>query len=134
VRRELFLAEIDLDLLLEQTQASAPMFKALPVFPPVRRDMTLISPPNMTCAVVMDAIQDQAVEHLAQVVLVDRFEPQAPSQTSHSRQSSQSPQDVHLTLRLTYRHPERSLTNEEVDAMHHSLSTRLQERLPIRFS
>jgi phenylalanyl-tRNA synthetase beta chain len=125
VRRDLFLAEIDLDLLKKHCAGAVPAFKSLPVFPPVRRDMTLISATDLSCAAITETIRKESIDLLQDVVLVDRFLPDV--QTGET-------QEVRHTLRLTYRHPERSLTNEEVDRVHHSLCSRLTELLPIRFS
>jgi phenylalanyl-tRNA synthetase beta subunit len=41
---------------------------------------------------------------------------------------------VRTTQRLVYRHPERSLTQDEVNASHERLRRELSERLPIRFA
>lgn len=130
VRRELFMAEIDLDLLQRFCSKRIPAFKALPVFPPVRRDMTVISSQELTCARIMETIHNANVDLLQHVILVDRFLPDAPSGGAGLAGSADA--EVRHTLRLTYRHPERSLTNEEVDQVHQGLSNHLQEQLPVR--
>lgn len=124
VRRELYLAEIDLDRLQGQWALSGPSFTALPVYPPVRRDMTVVSSLETSCAAIMDAIQAAGIELLQSVILVDRFLPDAKAEAG----------EVRHTLRLTYRHPERSLTNEEIDQLHQGLCSQLQMQLSIRFS
>jgi phenylalanyl-tRNA synthetase beta chain len=123
-RRELFLAEIDLDLLQRRWAESVQSFASLPTYPPVRRDVTVISSLDMTCATILEAIHSAEISLLQNVILVDRFLPEMQPEAS----------EVRHTLRLTYRHPERSLTNEEIDQIHQKLCTRLQERLPVRFS
>ncbi|GAB6058620.1 phenylalanine--tRNA ligase subunit beta [Desulfonatronum parangueonense] len=135
VRRELFLAEIDLDLLQRFCAQSRPSFKALPVFPPVRRDLTVISDLDLTCAKIIEAIQTAGIDLLQHVILVDRFLPGVQVADSPSSAADfDTANEVRHTLRLTYRHPERSLTNEEVDQLHQGLCSVLQEQLPIRFS
>ncbi|WP_045222224.1 phenylalanine--tRNA ligase subunit beta [Desulfonatronum thioautotrophicum] len=124
VRRELFLAEIDLDLLQRHWAESVQSFTVLPTYPPVRRDMTVISTQSLTYVAMREAIQSADIDLLQDIVLVDRFLPKTQPEAD----------EIRHTLRLTYRHPERSLTNEEVDQLHQGLCTRLQERLPIRFS
>jgi phenylalanyl-tRNA synthetase beta chain len=121
VRRELFLAELDLTLLQRLFARTRPGFKALPKFPPVRRDMTLIAPLEFVFSRILEALRAEAVDLLQETVLVDRFLP--PDR-----------QEARLTLRLTYRHLERSLTNEEVDQAHQALCERLTTLLPVRFS
>jgi phenylalanyl-tRNA synthetase beta chain len=41
---------------------------------------------------------------------------------------------VRTTLRVVYRHPDRSLTQEEVNADHLELRTKLGERLGVKFA
>lgn len=123
-RRALFLAEIDLDLLQRRWAGSVQSFTALPTFPPVRRNMTVISSLDVTCAAILEAIQSFEITLLQDVILADRFLPKTGPESD----------EVRHTLRLTYRHPERSLTNEEIDQIHQGLCSRLQERLPIHFS
>jgi phenylalanyl-tRNA synthetase beta subunit len=41
---------------------------------------------------------------------------------------------VRTTLRVVYRHPDRSLTQDEVNAGHEELRRRLAERLGVRFT
>ncbi|HDQ40362.1 MAG TPA: phenylalanine--tRNA ligase subunit beta [Desulfonatronum sp.] len=121
VRRDLFLAELDLTLVQRWHAQSRLEFKALPKFPPVRRDMTLIAPPDLALCKILEAIQAEAVDLLQEILLIDRFVPLDKP-------------EARLTLRLTYRHQDRSLTNEEVDKTHQKLSQRLASLLPVRFS
>lgn len=120
-RRDLFMAELDLDILQRLFSGLRPAFKALPKFPPVRRDMTLISSPDLAYSEIRETIRAEHMDLLQDTVLVDRF---LPADRPEAR----------LTLRLTYRHPERSLTNEEVDQTHQDLCSRLTRVLPVRFS
>jgi phenylalanyl-tRNA synthetase beta chain len=124
VRRELFLAEVNLSLVQRLCAQIRPVFRALPKFPPVRRDMTLIAPLDLAFSKILETIQAQASDLLQESSLVDRFLPPLPN----------GQQEVRLTLRLTYRHNERSLTGEEVDQAHQELCDRLTTLLPIRFS
>jgi len=121
IRRGLFLAELDLNLLQRLCGHGRSAFRALPKFPPVRRDMTLIAPLDLAYSRVLETIRAQAVDLLRESILVDRFLPEGQ-------------QEARLTLRLTYRHNERSLTNEEVDQTHQGLCNSLTTLLPVRFS
>lgn len=121
VRRDLFLAELDLFLLQRLCAERKSTFTALPKFPPVRRDMTLIVQLDLPFFKIQEAIQTEKIDLLQETILVDRFLPAGQH-------------EARLTLRLTYRHPERSLTNEEVDQTHQGLCTRLATLLPLRFS
>lgn len=121
VRRELYMAELDLDLLRELCTQARAVFTPLPKFPPVRRDMTLIAPLDLSFAEILNAVARENVQQLCETVLVDRF---LPADQPEAR----------LTLRLTYRHDERSLTNEEVDQTHRELCARLTASLPVRLS
>lgn len=120
-RRELFVAELDLDLLQELCTQTRTVFRPLPKFPPVRRDMTLIAPLDLSFAKILEAVRNENIHLLQETILVDRF---LPAEQPEAR----------LTLRLTYRHGDRSLTNEEVDQTHQELCARLTTLLPVRFS
>jgi phenylalanyl-tRNA synthetase beta chain len=69
------------------------------------------------------AVQELASERVEAMELADRW----------SGEGLQ-PGVVRSTLRLTYRHRERSLTQDEVNADHERLRQRLADRLGVRFA
>ncbi|MBS3778771.1 MAG: phenylalanine--tRNA ligase subunit beta [Desulfovermiculus sp.] len=121
VRSAIWLAELNLDYLASLVQGRQTTYRPLAKFPPVHRDMTVIAGPEVAFAHIQTLIDRQAAQSLLEDVrLVDVYQPaQAPER--------------HLTLRLRYRHAERTLTDKEVDTEHTVLGQALTTHLPLRF-
>ena len=120
-RYQIWLGELDLDYLATRVQARQVAYRPLAKFPPVHRDMTVIAEPEVAFAQIQELISGQSVESLLEDVrLVDVYQP---------AQSTER----HLTLRLRYRHAEKTLTDREVDAEHNALGQTLTTKLPLRF-
>ncbi|MFP4316659.1 MAG: phenylalanine--tRNA ligase subunit beta [Desulfovibrionales bacterium] len=120
-RSDVWLAELDLELLADLSRQSAICFRNLPTFPPVRRDVTVIAPMTLHMGRIMETIHKVSPTLLEDVQLVDIYQESADA---HER---------NLTLRLTYRHPERTLKDTEVDKVHQKLAQALLDNLPIRY-
>jgi phenylalanyl-tRNA synthetase beta chain len=116
-RRTVWLAELDADLLKRKYEGGIPAFSALPKFPPVRRDVTVISPEDLTVERVQEVIAEAREKLLEDSTLVAVFNPQAGKRN--------------LTFRLTYRHPERTLKDKEVDKRHQKIVDRIVKELPV---
>ncbi|WP_457638397.1 phenylalanine--tRNA ligase subunit beta [Oceanithermus sp.] len=80
-------------------------FRDLPKFPPARRDLAVVVPEDVPHVEILDLIRQFGGPYLEAVELFDvyRGEPLAEGQKS-------------LAYHLTFRHPERTLTDAEVDA------------------
>ncbi|QLA15072.1 phenylalanine--tRNA ligase subunit beta [Desulfolutivibrio sulfoxidireducens] len=120
-RRELWLAEVSLDLLAELAAATRVAFRTLPVYPPVRRDITVIAPAALSAKAIEDAILAGGSAILEDVFLADLFVPEGATERN-------------LTYRLTYRHAARTLKDKEVDREREVLAGHLAKVLPVRFS
>jgi phenylalanyl-tRNA synthetase beta chain len=119
-RRDVWLADMDADLLRALSRATKPAFKALPKFPPVRRDVTVICPAALKAEEVEAAILAMRPKNLESLVLVAVY---APEDKAAER---------NLTFRLTYRHAERTLVDKEVDKEHGKVLAGLPQKLPVR--
>ncbi|MBU1230670.1 MAG: phenylalanine--tRNA ligase subunit beta [Proteobacteria bacterium] len=128
-RKDIWLADLDADLLRELSRATTPAFKALPKFPPVRRDVTVICKASMADGTIVRAcdveaaireIKPRLLESLA-LVAVYAPEDKGPG----------SPGERNLTFRLTYRHHERTLVDKEVDKEHGKVLSGLPQKLPV---
>jgi len=119
-RKDVWLADLDADLLRELTRAGKAGFRNLPKFPPVRRDVTVICPAALRAEEVEAAIRDIRPKNLESLVLVAVY---APEDKATER---------NLTFRLTYRHPERTLVDKEVDKEHGKVLAGLPQKLPVR--
>jgi phenylalanyl-tRNA synthetase beta chain len=114
-----FVAELHPDLLLrDQTRAK---FRDLEKFPAVTRDIALIVPDNVAHDEVVRVIVEAKEPLLESVQLFDLFAGKEGSGISADRKS--------LAYRLTYRDKSRTLTNQEVSAVHTKIRERLQREL-----
>jgi phenylalanyl-tRNA synthetase beta chain len=101
-RKALWLAELDLDLLYGMAIGRQPRFAALPVYPPVRRDITVALPRGLSVASVPELIWGLRIAILEDVSLIDLFEPE-------------DREERNATYRLTFRHDGRTLKDAEAD-------------------
>ena len=95
-------------------------FSPLPRFPYVQRDMTLIAQPGLHFATIEQELNSLRIDILEDVQLMDIYTPEGS-------------QEKHLTLRLTYRHPKKTLKDKDVDKVHTHLGQHLLDKLDIRF-
>lgn len=119
-RKDIWLADMDADLLRALSSATTPVFKSLPKFPPVRRDVTVICPATLHAEAVETAIREMKPKNLESLALVAVY---APEDNAAER---------NLTFRLTYRHAERTLVDKEVDKEHGKVLSGLPQKLPVR--
>jgi phenylalanyl-tRNA synthetase beta chain len=113
-------AELNADLLLDNGR-SAKNFRELDRYPSITRDIAIIVPEKLTHAEILRTIQEQEEPLLESVQLFDLFEIEEGVTASASGKS--------LAYRLTYRAKNRTLTNEEVTAVHAKIRERLKREL-----
>ncbi|MDR2892585.1 MAG: phenylalanine--tRNA ligase subunit beta [Deltaproteobacteria bacterium] len=118
-RKNVWAAELDMDLLYKLSLGVKPRSKPLPVFPPVRRDITVIAPLGLEAEAVLAVIKKSSPAGLESVSLVDLFLPAGG-------------QERNLTFRLTYRAADRTLQDAEVDKLRDSMAAALVKALPVR--
>jgi phenylalanyl-tRNA synthetase beta chain len=117
-RTELWLAELDGEVLRRHIEAGRPAFSPLPGFPPVRRDITLAVPPGVSVGALLEAIRQAKASIFEDVLLLDAYRPEDGT-------------DRRLTFRITYRHPEKTLKDKDVDKVHETLTQAVLARLPV---
>lgn len=120
-RKPVWLAELDLDALRALHDASVVRFHALPVYPPVRRDITVMA--GLDSGVSVDAVLEHVrglkLPVLEDVTLIDLFEPKEGGERN-------------LTFRLTFRNPQRTLKDAEVDKEREKVAQSLATHLGVR--
>ena len=117
-RKDVWLAELDLDLLYTLHHAAKARFAPLPVFPPVRRDITVIGS-SAGAGAVLAHVRGMRLALLEDVRLIDLFAPQDQDERN-------------LTFRLTFRHAARTLKDAEVDKEREKVAQSLQQVLGVR--
>jgi phenylalanyl-tRNA synthetase beta chain len=119
VGTDVAIAELDIDI---ASEPALPRYEALARFPSVVMDMTVEHEEDLNFAELESATRDLAGEWVEDVSYVTRFT--LPDGSGR----------VRTTQRLVYRHPDRSLTQEEVNTEHSNLREGLAERLGVTFA
>jgi phenylalanyl-tRNA synthetase beta chain len=112
-----FVAELHVDLLLTHDE-SLKKFREIERFPAVSRDIAMIVPEETSHEKILHAIENPKEPLLESVELFDLF---SGGEIGAARKS--------LAYRLTYRDRSRTLTNEEVSAVHAKIRERLRRDL-----
>jgi phenylalanyl-tRNA synthetase beta chain len=117
-KQPVYLAELDLDAALPTPPMA--QFRPLPKHPSVAVDVTVEHAPELSYAELENTVLQLASDQVESVSFKDRY---TGKELADGR--------VRTTLRLTYRHPDRSLTQEEVNADQERLRDGLAERLGV---
>ena len=99
-------------------RAVSPRFAPLPVYPPVRRDMTLMGG-SVSIDAVLEHIHALQLPLLEDAHLIDIFEQKESGERN-------------LTFRLTFRHNSRTLKDAEVDKERERVALSLQKAFGTR--
>ena len=121
LRLPVYVAE--LELAVAAAEPPLPKFVPLPRYPSVVADMTVEHDAGLAYTDLMEAVREFAGDQVVHVELRARYSG-----------DSLPPDTVRTTVRLVYRHPERSLTQDEVNADQSRLRERMAERLGVRFA
>lgn len=92
-------------------------YKEVSKFPPVVRDISFIVPKTFIANDYFDLIRDVGGEMVENVSLTDKYE----------NDEKFGADKMSYTYRITYRHLEKTLTNEEVNAIHAKLEERTEQ-------
>ncbi|HLB24759.1 MAG TPA: phenylalanine--tRNA ligase subunit beta [Nitrospirota bacterium] len=114
---EAFVFELDLQSLIEM-EAAEPKYSPLPKFPPVERDVAVVVPADVSSFSVTKTIESLKVELIEDVKLFDYYEGKPIPEGKKS-----------LAYTITYRSPARTLTDDEVNAVHQIVVDALKDRL-----
>jgi len=117
---DLWFAELELDGLLVSQRAGG-RIQPPPVFPPVKRDLSVLVRDETPFAQLDRAIREAGGTVASRVELVDRYTGTQVPAGKHS-----------LTFSIEYRDPSRTLTAEEVDAVHRRIGETLVSRFGVQ--
>lgn len=116
LRQNVFVAELELDFLLSRADL-APHYKSLPRYPAVWRDIAFVVPFTVTAASLVEEIKKTGTSLLEQIHLFDLY---TGNQIPEGHGS--------LAFALTFRHPERTLKDEEVDTIMQELEQQVAQK------
>ena len=108
-RDAVYLAELDLDVLL-QRRTTNKSFKSLPQFPASERDVAMLVPETVTHSDVLAVVKKAKPANLVETQLFDIFRGQNVPEGQKS-----------LAYSFTYRSPEKTLTDQDVNSAHDTL-------------
>jgi len=117
LRDGVFLAEFNLDLLLAKRNLTK-SFKPLPQFPSSRRDVAILVSETTTHDAVLQAVKSAKPANLESVELFDVFRGKNVPDGQKS-----------LAYAFTYRSPEKTLTDADVNAAHEKAVESLKQKL-----
>jgi phenylalanyl-tRNA synthetase beta chain len=117
LRDAVLLAELDFDELLAR-RIPQKAFKSLPQFPAIRRDVAMLVPEATTHEAVTSIVKQVKPASLEKVELFDIF-----------RGKNIAPGQKSVAYAFTYRHPDRTLTDAEVNAAHEKLVEQFKQTL-----
>lgn len=112
--------EIDFSSLAQNFQKKLPDFRPLSPQPPVYRDLALLCPQDLSFATLKEAILAQKPPYLEGIHVFDVY---AGENIPHDMKS--------IAISMTYICRERSLTDEEVNAVHFKTVEGLKKALPV---
>jgi phenylalanyl-tRNA synthetase beta chain len=115
-----WVAEIDL---AAAASPAVPAFEALPRFPAVPSDLTVRHKLSLPYAELIAAIRRDGPAWVESIAPIARYQGDGVAAG-----------DVKTTVRITYRHPDRSLTQDEVNAAHFALMDALARDLGVSFT
>ncbi len=116
-KQPVYVAEVDLENLLRAKQTDV-LYKPLPIFPSISRDISLLAKRSVGFADVKKTIEAEKFELLRNVEFVDVYEGKGMADDERS-----------MTIRLAYRSDERTLLEEEIEKIHARILENLDEKL-----
>jgi phenylalanyl-tRNA synthetase beta chain len=119
-RQAVFVAEIDLETLLQSGEQEI-LYRPLPVFPSIVRDVSFLVKRSTGFAEIKQAIEGQGFELLRKVEFVDVYEGRGLADDERS-----------VTIRFEYRSDERTLIEEEVETVHHRMLQNLESSFGVK--
>jgi phenylalanyl-tRNA synthetase beta chain len=119
-RQPVYVCELDLQQSL-RAPVKPPVYQVLAKFPAVVRDITFIVKRDFSFQQLRRAIVEQGFDLLREVKFVDLYEGKGMAADERS-----------ITFRLEYRSDDRTLMDEEVEAVHHQIVSRVQDAFDIK--
>jgi len=113
IKQELFFFDLDLDALCN-LEAVAKNFASLPVFPAVNRDIALLVPEQVAAGELVDAVLQAGESLIERCEIFDIYQGESLKSGYKS-----------VALSVTYRSPQKTLTEKNVEKVHLKIVTML---------
>ncbi|WP_026477051.1 phenylalanine--tRNA ligase subunit beta [Alkaliphilus transvaalensis] len=112
-----YLAELDFNLMIQFTRVDT-MYKPLPKYPAMTRDLAIVVNESVMVKEIEKIIQQQGGDLLESFQLFDVYRGNQVAEGSKS-----------VAYTITYRHMERTLTDEEVNKVQEAIMTSIKEEI-----
>ena len=119
-RQPVFLAELNLEKALGMPVSSV-SYRALAKYPSIGRDVSFVAKRDVTFAAMRDAGTEQGFELCRGIGFVDVYEGKGLAEDERS-----------VTIRFEYRSDERTLLEEEVEAIHQQIVANIAKKLGVK--
>lgn len=110
-----YVAELELDVIAHYADFATP-YRGLPRYPAVTRDLAVVVETGVAAGDLMEKVKESAGEWLESVHIFDVY---TGDRLGPNRKS--------VALSLVFRHPERTLTDDEISALHSSIVATLEQ-------
>jgi len=119
-KQPVFVAELNLEEVLALPTDTS-IYSPLAKFPSVIRDVSFIAKRGIAFAAIQKAVAEEHYDLCRSVEFVDVYEGKGMAEDERS-----------ITVRLEYRSEERTLIEEEVEAIHQQILTKIEQKLAIK--
>jgi len=116
LKHRVYLAELDVELMWDSKRSRS--IAPIPKYPSIRRDFSLLLNKGTRYAEVEQAVRTVAIPELTRIEPFDRLESGSFAESKYA-----------LAISLTYQSPERTLTDDEVDAFGKIILDSLKQRI-----
>jgi len=120
IDKPVYVITINLDEVLN-IKKLPPKFKEIPSYPAIKRDIAMIVPYGVSNNAIVGEIKVSGGELVEEIILFDKYEGGQIDKGYYS-----------LAYSVTYRNPNRTLTDEEVNAKHEGISLNLAKKLGVK--
>ncbi|MFO7660068.1 MAG: phenylalanine--tRNA ligase subunit beta, partial [Candidatus Cloacimonadaceae bacterium] len=121
LKQDFWLAEIDLDRIIELSRDSKSIYEPVPRFPSVQRDLSFLIKTGVSFAEIKGCIEQVVKESMLSLFLFDEYKGKQVPEGFRS-----------LTFRFVFNNPEKTLTDDEVDTLIEKIVKELKEKWDIQ--
>ena len=121
LKQDVWIADIDINLLILLSRSIRPAYRPVPRFPSVQRDLSFLIQAGITQLSIMDCIRQSGKESILSISLLDKYTGKQVPEGFRS-----------LTYRMVFNNPEKTLTDDEVDALFETIVRNLKNNWNIQ--
>ncbi|MFM9905340.1 MAG: phenylalanine--tRNA ligase subunit beta [Pyrinomonadaceae bacterium] len=119
-KQPIYVSEIDLQAVFESPLRTT-IYRPLAKYPAIIRDVSLVAKRDVEFSAIRCAVTEQNFELCRNVGFVDIYEGNGLADGERS-----------ITIRLEYRSDERTLVEDEVEAIHQQIVSKIEQQLPVK--